>query len=98
MVHKQLSIPAVAMFGSWIVLWLFVEVGVCTTVGRFEELSSRFRRSWIPHAECKLDRLRLRAVKKLYVRAGENFRIHRSSALQMVLVVSELTVHAILIV
>ena len=97
MVHKHLTIPALTLFGSWIILWVFVEVGVCTVVGRYEELSRRFQRSWLVQTECKLDRQKLRALKSLSARAGENFSIHRSSALEVVLVVSELTVHAILI-
>lgn len=95
--NKQMSPPAMALFGSWVIVWLVIQVAVYTVVGKYEGLSSDLRRCCILHCGSKLDRRRVVSLRPMRVIVGEYGYIDRSTALVAILLVSNTTVNAILI-
>ena len=98
MLHDSISHPALIFFVSWVMFWVVIQMGVYTVMGKYHEQSEELRRYCRVRSESKLDVKSVRALRPLKIQAGRAFSVSRDTALGIILIVTDVTVNAILII
>ena len=98
MLHDSISSPALIFFVSWVIFWVVIQMGVYTVMGRYHDQSEELRRYCRMRCETKLDVKSVRALRPLQVKAGQALSVSRDTALGIILIVTDVTVNAILII
>ena len=98
MLHDRVSIPALTYFGTWAIAWAGIQMAVYTVLGQYRAYSEDVKRHCEGRCKSKLDRMRVRAIRPLMIKAGEAYYVGRGTALGVILIVTDVTVNAIFII
>ena len=94
----QINIYVAAFFSSWALGWVGIDFVVFPHMGRTEELSREFLNVLTQCNRGKLDRAVLKSLRPLDVKVGYLFTMKRATVLTIIVIVSNLTVNALLII
>ena len=98
MLHDRKSVPALILFGSWVIAWFVIQMAVHTVMAKYEGYSEELKRHCKLRCETKLETRQVWALKTLKVQAGAALSVDRDTALVIILIVSNVTINSILIV
>ena len=95
----QVPLYIAVLFSSWAVLWVVIDFVIFPHMGQTRELSMEYlyrlagrdRRS-------KLDRAVLRSLRPMGIKVGYLFTMNRTTVLIIIVIVSNLTINALLLV
>ena len=99
MLHDQISAPALILFTSWAIVWVAIQMAVYTVMGTYPDHSNELKHYCKMHCcGSKVEMRKVWALRPLKVQVGESLAVDRDTALVIILIVSNVTINAILII
>ena len=86
------------MYGSWGVMWFGVDLVVFPHMGKLKEISKDCLHYLSLGRTNKLDRAVMRSLRPLGVKVGNFFVMNKTTALTIIVIVSNLTINALLLI
>ena len=97
MAHDSVSVPALTFFGTWVILWITIQMAVYTVMGQYHVQSEDLMGYCRMRCKTKLDVRKVRALRPLRMLYSYSLFVHQDMALGVILIVQDVTINAIFI-
>ena len=97
--YDQVPVYIAVLFSSWAVVWVAIDFVIFPHMGQTLELSAEYLyRLSGRDKRSKLDRVVLRSLRPMGIKVGSLFTMDRTTVLMVIVIVSNLTINALLLV
>ena len=91
--------PAIGIvYGSWAFIWIILDFVMFPHMGKMKELSQDYLHCLSVNQRGKLEKVTLRSLRPLGVNVGNFFTMNKTTALTIIVIVSNLTINALLLI
>ena len=95
----QVPLSVSVFFSSWAVMWIVIDFVVFPHMGQTMELSVEYLHQLSGQVKrSNLDRAMLKALRPMGIKVGYLFTMNRTTVLMIIVIVSNLTINALLLI